>query len=89
MRDTCLLLPSSPGLSVCSLGRGRAGGLYLFLTKQKGAQRDGVVMFFFLSSVLFLSSSIPELDGVNHVSGLIPIGVLRPGKVRRSEARSR
>jgi hypothetical protein len=84
MRDICQLLSSSLGFSVCSLGRGRVGGLYLFLTKQKGVQREGVVMFF-LFSVPFLSSSIPELDGVNHVSGLIPIGVLRPGEARRGE----
>ncbi|KAK2137283.1 hypothetical protein NOF04DRAFT_1011218 [Fusarium oxysporum II5] len=53
----------------------------------KGGSKRWCCYVFFLSSVLFLSSSIPELDGVNHVSGLIPIGVLRPGKVRRSEAK--
>lgn len=70
-------------------GQGKGWRSIPFSYETKGGSKRWCCYVFFLSSVLFLSSSIPELDGVNHVSGLIPIGVLRPGKVRRSEARSR
>lgn len=63
-------------------GEGRGSEDYTFLLrKQKGFQER--VLSYFFSLFLFLSSSsIPELDGVNHASRLIPFGVRRRDKAR-------
>lgn len=74
MWEICLPLLGSVFLSAWRGERFR--GLYLSFTKTKRVSREGLVVFF--SLFLFLSSSsIPELDGVNHASRLIPFGVRR------------
>lgn len=55
--------------------------------KTKKVSREGVVNLF--QFLCFLSSSIPKLDGVNHISGLIPFRVAKRDDMRRSQGMQR